>query len=166
MRQAEPLLDEEGLRRFVKTVDDLIRSVVIPAYLRIALPFTLRERNDFYRLPAPFHVAERILCGLGALLLGVFIIEAPFIPIWSKEILFPMLIAGLFLPNLRKLLSMRRFERELNDVVVRADREVARIDANLLLDEGVTECELPLLENQQHPETRRQPDHETLKGES
>ncbi len=144
IRQEEPLLTDAGRAGFFRKVDDLVRNVVLPAYVRLALPYTARERNDFYFFPAPFHLAERILWGLGGILLGVLVIEAPFIPLWSKEWIFPAMVAGLLFPNLRRFLSMRRFERELNQQVGRADREIARIDTAYLIN-GETES-VPALE--------------------
>ena len=132
VRLEEPLLSEAGRGQFLGKVDELIRGVVVPAYVRLVLPFTARERNDFYLLPAPFHLAERLLWGAAGIALGAFIVWAPFIPIWSKEVIFPFMVGGLLFPNLRRFLFMRRFERALNDQVSRADREIARIDTAYL----------------------------------
>lgn len=136
VRQSEPLLSAEADEELFRKVDELIRNVVIPAYLRVALPYTARERNDFYLAPGAFHWAERLAWGVAGIVLGVFIVEAPFIPIWSKEIIFPMMVAGLLLPNLRRFLLIRRFEREINGLVGRADREIARIDTAYLMTEA------------------------------
>lgn len=133
VRQSEPLLMPGAHEELFRKVDELIRNVVIPAYLRVALPFTARERNDFYLAPGPFHWAERLAWGVAGIALGAFIVEAPFIPIWSKEIIFPMMVGGLLLPNLRRFLSMRRFEREINGLVGRGDREISRIDTAYLM---------------------------------
>ncbi|MBI2877702.1 MAG: hypothetical protein HYY20_12555 [Candidatus Tectomicrobia bacterium] len=52
---------------------------------------------------------------------------APFIPLWSKEWILPFAVAGLFIPNLRRYLAFWRYESELNQLVVRANREIERI---------------------------------------
>jgi hypothetical protein len=41
---------------------------------------------------------------------------------------------GLVFPNLRTWLALRRYERDLNKLVARADREVSRLDVAYLLN--------------------------------
>ena len=43
-------------------------------------------------------------------------------------------MGGLVFPELRRWFSFRTYERELNEVVSRADREIARIDLAYLTD--------------------------------
>jgi hypothetical protein len=121
-----------------RKVDDLIRKVVIPAYARAAGPFTLGERNDFYLTPGALHGMERLAFGVGGIILGAFAIWAPFIPIWSKEWILPFAIAGLMFPNLRRWLSLRRYQAELNGIVVRADDEVWRMEMAYVTGEGLS----------------------------
>lgn len=116
-----------------RELDRLIRAVVIPAYVRLAARITPRERNDFYLARDPFHGLERVAWGIAGIALGFLAIRAPFIPLWSKEWVVPFMAVGLFFPNLRSYLALRRFERELNKLVARADREVARIDVAYLM---------------------------------
>ncbi len=132
VRQSEPLLAADAHEELFRKVDELVRNVVIPAYLRLALPYTARERNDFYFAPGPFHWAERLAWGAAGIALGAFVVWAPFIPISAKEFIFPMMVGGLLVPNLRRFLSMRRFEREINGLVDRGDREIGRIDTAYL----------------------------------
>jgi hypothetical protein len=84
--------------------------------------------------------------------LGSFVIWAPFIPIWSKEWVLPFTIAGLIFPNIRRFLMMRRYERELNQLVSRADREIARIDTAYLTSGDAIEARLA--EDQSEDESR------------
>ena len=132
VRQSEPLLASGAHEELFRKVDELIRNVVIPAYLRLALPYTARERNDFYLAPGPFHWVERLAWGAAGIALGAFVVWAPFIPISAKEFIFPMMIGGLLVPNLRRFFTMRRFEREINGLVGRGDREIGRIDTAYL----------------------------------
>jgi len=128
VRQQEPLLTTAGKEEFYRKVDSHVREVVLPAYVRLAGAFTRRERNDFYLLPEPWHGAERLLWGAAGLVLGGFVVWAPFIPLTAKEWALPFLLGGLLFPNLRRYLSLRGYEGELNGVVGRADREIGRID--------------------------------------
>jgi hypothetical protein len=115
---------QEAFRR----IDELIRRVVVPAYARLATRFTRRERNDFYLVPEPLHGLERFAWGAVGMGLGAFVIWAPFIPLWDKEWVLPFAIAGLFLPNLRRYLALRRYQSELNGLAAGADDEIWRMD--------------------------------------
>ena len=66
--------------------------------------------------------------------IGLFVVWAPFIPLWSKEWVLPFTVGGLVFPELRRWLSMRQYEGELNQLVGRADREIARVDLAYLTD--------------------------------
>jgi hypothetical protein len=128
VRQQEPLLTTAAKEEFFRKVDTHVREVVLPAYVRLAASFTKRERNDFYLLPEPLHGVERLLFGVAGLALGALVVWAPFIPLWSKEWVVPFILGGLLFPNLRRYLSLRGYEGELNGVVGRADLEIGRID--------------------------------------
>jgi len=116
-------------------IDGLVGTVVVPGYSRLATKFTPRERNDFY-FADRLHGLERMLWGAAGILIGVFVIWAPFIPVWSKEWILPFMIAGLLFPELRRYLALRDYEARLNLLVERADREVARLDYAYLLSPG------------------------------
>jgi hypothetical protein len=109
-------------------VDDLVRRVVLPAYARLARRFTIRERNDFYLVPESLHGLERFVWGLGGMVLGGFVIWAPFIPIWQKEWVLVFVIGGLFFPDVRRYLALRRYQSELNAIVAHADDEIRRTE--------------------------------------
>jgi hypothetical protein len=108
--------------------DTLMRQVVIPAYARLAAPFTARERNGFYLLREPWHYLERLGWAVGGMLLGGFVVWAPFIPIWEKEWVLPFALAGLFFPNLRRLVALKRYQNELNRLVARTGDEIWRLE--------------------------------------
>lgn len=135
--QRELALSDAVRQELYAKVDDLIRKVVIPAYARIAGPFTLRERNDFYLTPAPLHGPERLAFAVAGIVLGSFVIWAPFIPLWSKEWVLPFAVAGLMFPNIRRWLALRRYQAELNHVVARADDEVWRMELAYVTGEGL-----------------------------
>jgi hypothetical protein len=133
IRREEGHLDEEARQELFRRVEELIGTVVVPAYARLASRFTERERNDFYLVRDPLHGLERIGWGLAGVLVGTFVVWAPFIPLWSKEWVLPFMVAGLFFPNLRRLFTIRKYERTINDLVARADREIGRIDLLYLM---------------------------------
>lgn len=132
IRLEEPHLTPEARQELFGKVDDLVRKVVLPAYVRLAVPYTRKERNDFYAAPGPLHLLERLGWCAAGMALGAFVVWAPFIPIWSKEWVFPFAVGGLFFPNIRRFVSKRRYEAELNRLVGRTDREIARIDTAYL----------------------------------
>jgi hypothetical protein len=141
IRREESLLDAATREALFRKVDDLIRKVVIPAYVRLAVRFTPRERNAFYLAPEPFHGLERLGWALAGVIVGALVIFAPFIPLWSKEWIIPFMLGGLVFPNVRRFLMVRQYEGELNRVVSRADDEIARIDSHYLTAGELTAAE-------------------------
>ncbi len=134
IRTEEPHLTREAREELCHKVDELVRKVVLPGWVRLASRFTPRERNGFYGLAEPLHGVERALWALLGMGLGFLVVWAPFIPLWSKEWVLPFTVGGLVFPELRRWLSFRAYERELNEVVSRADREIARIDLAYLTE--------------------------------
>lgn len=140
IQQEEPHLTEAARAEYFGQVDGLVRKVVVPAYARLTGGFTPRERNGFYFLKETLHGLERGLFTGGGILLGAFVVWAPFIPLWEKEWILPFAATGLFIPEIRRALSVRRYERELNALVARTEQEISRIDTAYLTDgEAVTE---------------------------
>jgi hypothetical protein len=137
IRLLEIGVSEETKQDAFGRVDELIRRVVVPAYARLAARFTLRERNDFYLAAEPLHGLERFGWGVAGLGLGAFVVWAPFIPLWDKEWVLPFAIAGLFLPNIRRYLALRRYQSELNGLVARADDEIWRMDLAYMTGVGL-----------------------------
>jgi len=145
----EPTLSAREKEDFLRKIDVLIRTVVIPAYARIALRFTLRERNDFYLTPSGFHGLERVGWGVAGFALGAFVVWAPFIPLWSKEWMAVFALGGLVFPNLRRYLALRRYQADLNRLVVRADDEIWRMELSYLMSgRGIVE---ETVEPETHP---------------
>lgn len=132
IRTEEPHLSAEAREEYARAVDGLVRKVLLPAYSRLAARFTARERNDFYRLPEPLHALERGLLCLAGIAVGSFVVWAPFIPLWEKWWVLPFALGGLFVPELRRVLALRRYEADVNELVVRAEREIARLDTAYL----------------------------------
>ena len=128
-------LTGEARQRLQQEVDERVRKVLIPAYARLAAPLTVRERNDFYLAPPGLHGLERLGTTVAGMLLGAFIVWAPFIPIWSKELILVFGLGGLVFPELRRLLGLRRYQKELNRLVARTDADVARLELALLTGE-------------------------------
>jgi hypothetical protein len=84
------------------------------------------------------------------LLLGAFIVWAPFIPLNAKEWVFVFGLGGLVFPDLRRVFAWKRYESELNDVVGRTDDEIFRMDLALLTHE-TPHVAAPLIERKQEP---------------
>lgn len=134
IRREESLLGSDAQKEYLRKVDDLLRNVVIPAYVRVAVRFTPRERNRFNLAPEAFHGLERLGWAVAGIAIGALVIAAPFIPLWSKEWIIPFMVGGFVFPNLRRVLAVRRYEGELNRIVVRADDEITRIDTHVLTE--------------------------------
>jgi hypothetical protein len=134
IRTEESLLTREAREELFRKVDDLVRKVVLPGWVRLATRFTPRERNGFYALAEPLHGVERALWAVAGMTLGFLVVWAPFIPIWSKEWVLPFTVGGLVFPELRRWLSFRQYETDMNGLVSKADHEIARIDLAYLTD--------------------------------
>jgi len=132
LRSQEVYLSEPARAELIERVDDRVRSVVLPAYARLAGPLTLRERNDFFVLPTPWHGAERAGWAIAGTLLGAFVVWAPFIPLWEKEWVFVFLIGGVIFPGLRRYFALKRYEGELNRLAARTEEEIGRLDLALM----------------------------------
>jgi hypothetical protein len=132
--EREPHLPAQARRALAERVDERIRKVVIPAYVRLAAPLTRRERNDFYLTGGELHLLERLAWAGSGILLGAFVVWAPFIPLWEKEWVIPFMLAGLVFPELRRWLALRRYQSELNALVARTDEEVWRLDLHFLTE--------------------------------
>jgi hypothetical protein len=133
--QQEQHLAAEDRRELSERVDDRIRKVVLPAYVRLAVRFTPRERNDFYLAPEPLHGLERLGFTVAGMAIGAFAVWAPFIPLWEKEWVLLFALAGLVFPGIRRFLSVRRYQAELNALVTRTDNEIWRMDLAYLTDD-------------------------------
>jgi hypothetical protein len=135
IQQQEQHLSTDKRRELFERVDERIRKVVVPAYVRVAARFTPRERNDFYLAPEPLHGLERLGFTVAGMAIGAFAVWAPFIPLWEKEWVLPFALAGLLFPNIRRFLSLRRYQAELNGLVTRTDNEIWRMDLAYLTDD-------------------------------
>jgi hypothetical protein len=132
VRRSQTHLSEAEREELYRRVDERVRKVVLPGYARLTSRFTTRERNDFYLTPESLHAAERLGWGALGLLLGGFVVAAPFIPIWSKEWVLVFAGGGLLFPDLRRVFALRRYEAELNQLVTRTDDEIWRMDLALM----------------------------------
>ncbi|MBI2376036.1 MAG: hypothetical protein HYV07_18730 [Deltaproteobacteria bacterium] len=153
--ELESHLTPDAQAALLDELDALLAKVVIPAYARACRTFTRHERNDFFYSGPSTHALERIALAIAGILVGLFVITVPFIPLWAKEWIIPFMIAGLLFPELRRWASIRRYEARLNDLVARADREISRLDASYLL-RGESIPELSALEHRGKEESVEQ----------
>lgn len=131
----EQHLSESDCRELFERLDERMRQVVVPAYVRSTQLFTRRERNDFYLTRDAFHGAERAAWAVGGMAVGAFVVWAPFIPLWSKEWVLLFTLIGLVFPDLRRFLAQRRYQAELNALVARTDDDIWRMDLAYLTDD-------------------------------
>jgi hypothetical protein len=151
VRQQELALAEGARDAFFADVDEYVRRVVVPAYARLTGRFTRRERNDFYLVPEALHGVERLGWGVAGMLLGLFVVWAPFIPIWSKEWVLVFVVGGLVFPNLRRFFALRGYESALNELVAKADDEIWRKDLAYVTEGVVREAGPKTLADEGNP---------------
>ncbi len=135
IQQQEQHLSAADRRELFERVDERIHKVVVPAYVRVAARFTPRERNDFFLAREPLHGLERLGFTAAGIAIGAFAVWAPFIPLWEKEWVLAFAVAGLVFPSIRRFLSLRRYQAELNALVTRTDNEIWRMDLAYLTDD-------------------------------
>lgn len=128
VRAEAPHLNEAAQAKLAEELHVYLRGTTLPGYAREATRHLLRERNDFFALPAGLHALERVAATVGGIVLGLLVVRAPFIPLWSKYWVAPFMLAGLFFPELRRWRALARYERQLNALVAHAARELGRID--------------------------------------
>lgn len=165
----ESFMSNEAREKFFAEIDSMIRTIVIPGYVRLATSYTPRERNDFYLVPQHFHFLERFGWALAGMLLGGFVVWAPFIPIWSKEWVLPFTIIGLIFPNIRKIFSIKRYENDLNRMVSKAENEIDRIEMDYTSQQlmAVTprdSSDPQLTPQSAHTESNKNPEKVKVKG--
>lgn len=166
----ESFMSNEAREKFFAEIDSMIRTIVIPGYVRLATSYTPRERNDFYLVPQRFHFLERFGWAVAGMLLGGFVVWAPFIPIWSKEWVLPFTIIGLIFPNVRKFFSIKRYENDLNRMVAKAENEIDRIEMDYtsqqLMSVTPRDSSDPQLHTSQsaHTESNKNPEKVKVKG--
>lgn len=136
LRLTDPQLGDPSRERLREEIDGFVYKVLVPAFARLSVDFTARERNDFFVLRGPLRVLERLGIVGGAAALGAFVVWAPFIPLWSKEWIWIFGLGGLFGPELRRFWAWRRYGRALNQLVASSDRELERLRNAYLLEEG------------------------------
>lgn len=136
LRLADPQLGVAGRERLAGEIATFVGSTLVPAYGRLAARFTAGERNDFYVLRGPLRVLERVGFAAAGLLGGGFLVWAPFIPMWSKHWIWMFGLVGLLFPELRRYFAWKRYERELNALVARSDRELERLRESYLIGDA------------------------------
>ena len=134
-----PLVDEVALMKEEDELDALFRRVLLPAYSRGASDMTRRERNDFYLAKEGFHGVERIGWAVGGILVGTFVVWAPFIPIFAREAILPFAVGGLVFPELRRYFAYRRYTRDVNGLVGKVEAEARRLQSVYLEAPTATE---------------------------
>lgn len=152
IQDQELALTEPSRADFFRDVDEYVRQVVVPAYARLAGRFTRDERNDFYLTRESLHGLERLGWAAAGMLLGLFVVWAPFIPLWSKEWVLIFAVGGFVFPNLRRYFALRRYESELNRLVARADDEIWRKDLAYVTQGATLRAAPPTLGSESEPE--------------
>ena len=157
-------LSEAGQAELFDKIDSYVQSVLVPAYARVARQFTKRERNDFYLSPSSWHGAERAGFAVAGMALGGLVVAAPFIPLYAKEWVLVFGVGGLTFPEIRRLLGLKRYESEVNNLVRSADDEIFRMDLALLTLEPLPEAHTVREGESKAPHPEKNPDDSPQAG--
>jgi hypothetical protein len=123
-----PALAADRREPLFASVEDHLREVLIPGYCRLAGPFTVGERNDFYLAPRDWHLVERAAWALTAVAAGALVTSAPFAAGWGREWVLAFLAGGFAYPSLRRYLAARRYAGALGRLATAADDAVVPVE--------------------------------------
>lgn len=111
-----------------------VRRTVPARWQAIARDFTAREKKSFglWRGGDPL---SRVAYLFGGLVVGGFILWAPFIPIWEKWFPFALALAAFFFPDIQTTWFRRRYARALGDIAVTMQKAQPQLDTHFKVDE-------------------------------
>lgn len=111
-----------------------VRAIVPAEWRKVALPFTRHEAANF-QLWRGGDVVARLSYVFIALLVGSFIVWAPFIDFWEKWFPFALSVAAWWLPDVQVRFQKRRYARLLGDIARRMGELQPRIDGMVTTEE-------------------------------
>ena len=121
-------------RAYMEAVEEELVGSLPARWRTVALPFTADEKKSFgvWRGGDLF---ARLTYAAGGLLVGLFVVWAPFIPIWWKW--FPILvaIASWWVPDAQFSLRRRRYARALGEIVASYDSAQKQLDRHVTMED-------------------------------
>lgn len=134
----EPVRREYGeLDLPVRYLDALERELVatVPARWRqCAEPFTAEEAQGFGLWRKGDVFARLAYLAIGGAI-GLFILKAPFIPIWEKWLPFAMAAAAWWLPDIQTGFHRRRYARQLGEIVLQMEQAQRQIERQVTTED-------------------------------
>ena len=144
----ESYVEAKGSESYWKQLEHEIFVTVLPQYIPKAIAQTKRENGD-YGLWRGGDMPARFVMFLVALLIGVAIIEAPFIPIFEQAFAFFLAACGWFYPEIKRWTYESRHSRLLNRLIVGGEEYQKNTDIHYLSDRALNE----LFEGDASPES-------------
>lgn len=120
-----------------------IRAIVPAAWRALAQPYSAREARD-YGLWRGGDPIARITYVFTALVIGGFMVWAPFIPIWEKWFPFLLALSAWWLPDAQVAWHKRRYARALGGIARRMGQLQPQLEGMVSTEELL----LPPKENQ------------------
>jgi len=111
-----------------------ILDVVPVEWQRAAGPFTRLEQSGFGSWRGG-DLTARLVYVFAGLMLGGFMLWAPFIPIWEKWFPFALSVAAFFLPDATRIWHRRRYARQLGAIVASLARAQPALDKHVSVTE-------------------------------
>lgn len=128
--------DEAGLpARYFDALSAELAASIPARWREVASAFTAQERAEL-RLWQRGDVPARLAWTGVGLVVGAFILWAPFIPIWEKWLPTLMALGGWWMPDVLAWRSRRRYARALGEIVLACG------SAQRLLDQSITTGDL------------------------
>jgi hypothetical protein len=134
----ESYVEAKGSVSYWQQLEHEIFATVMPQYIPAAIAQSERERTD-YGLWRGGDIPARFVMFLCALLLGVVIIKAPFIPIFEQAFAFFLAFCGWFYPEIKRWTFESRHSRLLNRLIVGGEAYQKNTDIHYLSDRALNE---------------------------
>jgi hypothetical protein len=103
-----------------------VLETAVPRYLRTAVDQTRNERTG-YGVWRRGDLLARLAFGLIGLTIGGIIVALPFIPIFEDAFAFALAACSFLYPDIRRILTDWRYAREMNAIVVDAQKYQAQL---------------------------------------
>jgi hypothetical protein len=119
---------------YFESLKSEVRAIVPAEWQKVARPFTQREAAEF-RLWRGGDVVARLTYVFLALMIGGFIVWAPFIPFWEKWFPFALSASAWWLPDAQVAWHKRRYARRLGEIARRMGELQPRLDGMVTTEE-------------------------------
>src|SRR5262249_35142879 len=119
---------------YFESMQKEIRAIVPAAWRALAEPFTRSESKEF-GVWRGGDVVARLTYVLVGLMIGGFMVWAPFVPIWESWFPFALAISSWWLPDAQVAYQRRRYARALGGIAQQMSQLQPRLEGMVSTEE-------------------------------